>query len=236
MTHAITIDNLSYRAGQHFAIRDLRMRVPNGSVYGFLSPNGSGKTTTLRLLLGMLPPADGTITVLGHEVPRGAHHALAQIGYVPERLHLYPMLTVAETMRHHASFYPTWNATEAERLRDLAGVPRRQRRGAVSRCRAFGRCGTVRSLLALVVGPRQRIPRRGRNCDRAMDTAVADTRIRRAPARTTRPNKRPAVALDRAYGRAGCRPTTPASAFWRSPKGASLPIGRAERLSFRAGS
>jgi len=104
MTHAITIDDLSCRAGQHFAIRDLRMRVPNGSVYGFLGPNGSGKTTTLRLLLGMLPPADGTITVLGHEIPRGAHRALARIGYVPERLHLYPMLTVAETMRHHASF------------------------------------------------------------------------------------------------------------------------------------
>ena len=77
MTHAITIDDLSYRAGQHFAIRDLRMRVPNGSVYGFLGPNGSGKTTTLRLLLGMLPPADGTITVLGHEIPRGAHRASA---------------------------------------------------------------------------------------------------------------------------------------------------------------
>jgi ABC-2 type transport system ATP-binding protein len=103
MTHAIAIDRLAYRAGRHFAIRDLTMRVPNGSVYGFLGPNGSGKTTTIRLLLGMLPPADGAITVLGHEIPRGAHHALARIGYVPERLHLYPMLTVEETMRYHAA-------------------------------------------------------------------------------------------------------------------------------------
>ena len=104
MSHAIAIDALSYRAGRHFAIRDLNMRVPNGAIYGFLGPNGSGKTTTIRLLLGMLPPADGSITVLGHDVPRHAHQALARIGYVPERLHLYPRLTVSETMRYPAAF------------------------------------------------------------------------------------------------------------------------------------
>ena len=149
MTHAISIDDLSYRAGRHFAIRELRMRVPNGSVYGFLGPNGSGKTTTLRLLLGMLPPGDGTITVLGHDVPRGAHHALARIGYVPERLHLYPMLTVAETMRHHASFYPTWNATEAERLRRTFDLRDEQRVGRLSK----GEAGKLMMLLALAVRP-----------------------------------------------------------------------------------
>jgi len=127
MTHAITIDNLSYRAGQHFAIRDLRMRVPNGSVYGFLGPNGSGKTTTLRLLLGMLPPADGTITVLGHDVPRGAHRALARIGYVPERLHLYPMLSVRRAFD----------------LRDEQGV------GRLSK----GEAGKLMMLLALAIRP-----------------------------------------------------------------------------------
>jgi len=149
MTHAISIDDLSYRAGRHFAIRELRMRVPNGSVYGFLGPNGSGKTTTLRLLLGMLPPGDGTITVLGHDVPRGAHHALARIGYVPERLHLYPMLTVAEMMRHHASFYPTWSATEAERLRRTFDLRDEQRVGRLSK----GEAGKLMMLLALAVRP-----------------------------------------------------------------------------------
>jgi ABC-2 type transport system ATP-binding protein len=149
MSHAITIDDLSYRAGRHFAIRDLRMRVPNGSVYGFLGPNGSGKTTTIRLLLGMLPPADGTITVLGHEIPGGAHHALARIGYVPERLHLYPILTVAETMRYHASFYPTWDATEAERLRRAFDLRDEQRVGRLSK----GEAGKLMMLLALAVRP-----------------------------------------------------------------------------------
>jgi len=149
MTHAISIDGLAYRAGRHFAIRDLRMRVPNGSVYGFLGPNGSGKTTTIRLLLGMLPPADGTITVLGHDVPSGAHHALARIGYVPERLHLYPMLTVDETLRYHASFYARWDVTEAERLRCAFDLRAEQRVGRLSK----GEAGKLMMLLALAVRP-----------------------------------------------------------------------------------
>jgi len=149
MSHAITIDALSYRAGRHFAIRDLHMRVPNGSVYGFLGPNGSGKTTTIRLLLGMLPPADGTITVLSHDVPRGAHHALARIGYVPERLHLYPMLTVAETLRYHAAFYPTWDPTEAQRLRRAFDLRDEQRVSRLSK----GEAGKLMMLLALAVRP-----------------------------------------------------------------------------------
>jgi ABC-2 type transport system ATP-binding protein len=117
MSDAIVARNVAYRAGREFAIRELAMTVPTGSVYGFLGPNGSGKTTTLRLLLGMLPANDGTIDVLGHDIPRGAHKALAKIGYVPERLHLYPTLTVEETIRYHAAFYPDWDRARAEALR-----------------------------------------------------------------------------------------------------------------------
>jgi ABC-2 type transport system ATP-binding protein len=149
MTHAISIDSLAYRAGRHFAIRDLRMRVPNGAVYGFLGPNGSGKTTTIRLLLGMLPPADGSITVLGHDMPRGAHHALARIGYVPERLHLYPMLTVGEAIRYHASFYARWDHVEAERLRRSFELRGEQRINRLSK----GEAGKLMMLLALAVRP-----------------------------------------------------------------------------------
>ena len=149
MTHAISIDSLAYRAGRHFGIRDLRMRVPNGAVYGFLGPNGSGKTTTIRLLLGMLPPAHGSITVLGHDMPGGAHHALARIGYVPERLHLYPMLTVGEAMRYHASFYPRWDNAEAERLRRSFELREEQRISRLSK----GEAGKLMMLLALAVKP-----------------------------------------------------------------------------------
>jgi ABC-2 type transport system ATP-binding protein len=70
VTDAIRIRDLAWRAGREFAIRDLSMTVPTGAIYGFLGPNGSGKTTTIRLMLGMMPPADGSIEVLSHAIPR----------------------------------------------------------------------------------------------------------------------------------------------------------------------
>ena len=145
MTDAITIRNLTYRAGRDFAIRDLAMSVPAGSVYGFLGPNGSGKTTTIRLLLGMLPADDGTIAVLGHDIPRGTHRALAKIGYVPERLHLYPALTVEETMRYHAAFYPDWDGARAEALRRQFALRAEQQVERLSK----GEAGKLMMLLAL---------------------------------------------------------------------------------------
>ena len=127
MSAAILIRDVAYRAGRDFAIRDLTMSVPTGSVYGFLGPNGSGKTTTIKLLLGMLPAREGTIHVLGHDVPAGVHRSLAKIGYVPERLHLYPTLTVEETLRYHAAFY-------ADRPGPVYREPRCE--GKTDQCRA----------------------------------------------------------------------------------------------------
>lgn len=149
MTDAIRIRNLTWRAGRDFAIRDLAMRVPTGAIYGFLGPNGSGKTTTIRLLLGMLAPEDGTIEVLGHEMPRQAPKALARIGYVPERLHLYGRLTVEESIRYHATFFAGFDTAEAERLRRRFGLREGQRISQLSK----GESGKLMMLLALAQRP-----------------------------------------------------------------------------------
>ncbi|MCC6929738.1 MAG: ABC transporter ATP-binding protein [Gemmatimonadaceae bacterium] len=149
MTDAICIRSLDYRAGRDFALRDLDLTVRAGSVYGFLGPNGSGKTTTIKLLMGMLPPEDGTIDVLGHRVPHDIVPALARIGYVPERVHLYPMLSVDETMRHHAAFYPRWDSLEAERLRRAFALRDDALVGRLSK----GEAGKLMLLLALAVRP-----------------------------------------------------------------------------------
>jgi ABC-2 type transport system ATP-binding protein len=149
MSDAIIVRNVTYRAGREFAIRDLAMTVPSGSVYGFLGPNGSGKTTTLRLLLGMLPAEDGTINLLGHDVPVGVHKALAKIGYVPERLHLYPQLTVEETLRYHASFYPDWDHARAEQLRREFSLRAEQGVDRLSK----GESGKLMMLVALAHNP-----------------------------------------------------------------------------------
>ena len=149
MSDAIIVRNVAYQAGRDFSIRDLAMTVPTGSVYGFLGPNGSGKTTTIRLLLGMLPAREGSINVLGHDVPSGVHKALARIGYVPERLHLYPTLTVEETIRYHAAFYSGWDGAHAEKLRREFSLRAEQTVDRLSK----GESGKLMMLLALAHNP-----------------------------------------------------------------------------------
>jgi ABC-2 type transport system ATP-binding protein len=145
VTDAIRIRDLAWRAGREFAIRDLSMTVPTGAIYGFLGPNGSGKTTTIRLMLGMMPPADGSIEVLSHSIPRFSHRALARIGYVPERLHLYGGLTVDESIQYHRAFYPTFDSEEAERLRRRFALREDQMVSRLSK----GEAGKLMTLLAL---------------------------------------------------------------------------------------
>ena len=116
--NAIELKDVCYRAGPSFEIRDLTLNVPYGSIYGFLGPNGSGKTTTIRLFTGMHQAASGGITVLGHSIPKNSPKAMARIGYVPETPHIYEALTVAESIRYHASFFPTWDSDWAAELLD----------------------------------------------------------------------------------------------------------------------
>lgn len=99
MNNAIEVRKLCWRAGRSFSLRDLDLSVPVGSIYGFLGPNGSGKTSTIRLCMGMMKPSGGSLRILGMEVPAEMPRILARVGYVPERPHLYPALTVAEAIR-----------------------------------------------------------------------------------------------------------------------------------------
>lgn len=116
MTNAIEIERLHYRVGKAFEIRQLDLHVPTGSIYGFLGPNGSGKTTTIRLILGLLRPLSGRITVLGDPMPAEHARILARVGYVPEQPHLDPTLTVRELIDFQAAFYPRWDRARADEL------------------------------------------------------------------------------------------------------------------------
>jgi ABC-2 type transport system ATP-binding protein len=113
---AIETNRLGYSASREFAIRDLSLKVPTGSLYGFLGPNGCGKTTTIRLLLGLLRPDTGTVRLLGHHVPAELPEALARTGVVPDRPHLHHYLTVGEAIAFHRAFYPSWDAPWATEL------------------------------------------------------------------------------------------------------------------------
>ncbi len=116
MSTAIDIAGLSYRASSDFAITDLTLKVPAGALYGFLGPNGCGKTTSIRLMLGLLRPDAGSVRLLGHPVPAELPAALARTGVIPDRPHLHHYLSVADAMAFHAAFYPQWDARWAGEL------------------------------------------------------------------------------------------------------------------------
>ncbi len=149
MTDAIRTRELCYRAGAHFDIQDLSLTVPTGAVYGFLGPNGSGKTTTIRLLLGLLRARSGAVEVLGRPIPRATAEMLAHVGYVPERPHLYPSLTIAEAMRFHAAFHQRWNAAWALELAGTFMLRSDARLATLSK----GEMGKLMMLLALAQSP-----------------------------------------------------------------------------------
>ena len=149
MSAAIALRDVAYRASKTFEIRDLVMNVPSGSIYGFLGANGAGKTTTIKLIMGLLPALGGSITVLGEPMPDHAPSILARTGYVPERPHVYPNLTVAEAMRLHAAFFSRWDdagASELQRQFRLEGDSRVNRLSK-------GETGKLLILLALAQRP-----------------------------------------------------------------------------------
>ena len=116
MSLAIETTGLCYAASKEFAVENLHLKVPVGALYGFLGPNGCGKTTTIRLLLGLLRPAAGTVRLLGRAIPAELPEALARTGVVPDRPHLHRYLTVAEALDFHGAFHARWDAVWAREM------------------------------------------------------------------------------------------------------------------------
>jgi len=95
--------------GNKPALQDLCLTVPQGSVFGFLGRNGSGKTTTIRLMLGLLSPTRGSATLLGHDSADLPDDIRARVGYMPEGHPVYGWMKAREAGRFQSSFYPNWN-------------------------------------------------------------------------------------------------------------------------------
>ena len=95
---AIRTDSLTKRFGSQLAVNDVDLRVPVGSVFGFLGPNGSGKTTTIRLLLGLAAATKGNIEVLGRRMPEDLRSVLPEVGALVEGPGFYPYLSGAANL------------------------------------------------------------------------------------------------------------------------------------------
>ncbi|MBM4073457.1 MAG: ATP-binding cassette domain-containing protein [Planctomycetes bacterium] len=96
---AVIIDTVSKSFGSHLAVDDLSLEVPARSIYGFIGPNGSGKTTTLRMIMRILHPDRGHIRVLGREMLAAAND---RVGYLPEERGLYKQMKVHDLLRFYA--------------------------------------------------------------------------------------------------------------------------------------
>jgi len=148
MTNAIEVRGLHYRV-EGFALGGIDLTVPKGAVYGFLGPNGSGKTTTIRLLLGLLRPQGGSVRVLGNPVPADIVHVLRSTGYVPERPHLYQDQRVSEAIQFHAAFHRSFDRDLAAGLLTRFGLPSERHLARLSK----GEMGKLMILLALAQRP-----------------------------------------------------------------------------------
>jgi ABC-2 type transport system ATP-binding protein len=101
----IDVHGLTKRFGGRAVVRNLSMQVKRGTIYGFLGPNGSGKTTTIRMLCGLLTPDEGTGTCLGYDIRTGTDMIKRQVGYMTQRFSLYQDLSVRENLEFVARIY-----------------------------------------------------------------------------------------------------------------------------------
>ncbi len=110
---------LTRRFGAFTAVDALDLNVERGTIYGFLGPNGCGKTTTVRMLTGLLTPSAGTVTVLGRALPKGAEDLKREIGYMTQRFSLYEDLSVDENLRFVAAVYGLGGRRARARIDEL---------------------------------------------------------------------------------------------------------------------
>lgn len=104
-TAMIEVANLTRRFGSFTAVDHVTFQVQRGEVFGFLGSNGSGKSTTIRMLCGLLAPTEGTALVAGLDIRTQAHHVSSRIGYMSQKVSLYANLTVQENVIFFGGLY-----------------------------------------------------------------------------------------------------------------------------------
>jgi ABC-2 type transport system ATP-binding protein len=112
---AIDVHGLTKSFGSRVVVRDLSMQVKKGTIYGFLGPNGSGKTTTIRMLTGLLTPDKGDGTCLGYDIRSQADQIKLRVGYMTQRFSLYQDLSVRENLEFVARLHLMTDPAQAAR-------------------------------------------------------------------------------------------------------------------------
>jgi len=113
---ALEVRDLAKSYGETSVVGGLSFSIPRGTCFGLLGPNGAGKTTTLRMCLGLVEPDSGSISLLGHPVPRRAREARVRVGVVPQQDNIDPDFTVEENLLVYARYFGIRGAQARARI------------------------------------------------------------------------------------------------------------------------
>ncbi|NPV85076.1 MAG: ABC transporter ATP-binding protein [Anaerolineae bacterium] len=122
MEIVIKAENLTKRFGDFTAVNSVSFSVQKGEILGYLGPNGSGKTTTIRMLLGLLTPSAGSIEVLGINVQQNPEPVRQQVGYMSQKFSLYHDMTVEENLAFYAGVYGIVNRQRINAVLEEIGL------------------------------------------------------------------------------------------------------------------
>ena len=122
MTPVITAEHLTIRFGNFTAVDDVSFSIGKGELFGFLGPNGSGKTTIIKALCGLLTPTSGSGTILGMDIRKQAAEIKRHVGYMSQKFGLYEDLTVAENLGFYAGVYGITGAVATQRIAEILAL------------------------------------------------------------------------------------------------------------------
>jgi len=118
----VTARGLTKKFGDFTAVNEVDFEVYRGEIFGFLGPNGSGKTTTIRMTLGLLPPTAGSISVLGMDITHQPEKMRPRVGYMSQRFSLYNDLTVLQNLEFYGVAYGLRDSLLRERIHTALGM------------------------------------------------------------------------------------------------------------------
>ncbi|ANE49011.1 ABC transporter ATP-binding protein [Paenibacillus swuensis] len=119
------VRNVVKRIGGKTIIKGISFDVREGEIFGFLGPNGSGKTTTIRMLVDLIKPSEGEVYICGHDVQKEPEKALTHVGCIVENPEMYPYLTGWENLAHFADMQPGISQARIQEVVDIVGMDQR---------------------------------------------------------------------------------------------------------------
>ncbi|MEX1230975.1 MAG: ABC transporter ATP-binding protein [Planctomycetaceae bacterium] len=147
MSHAIITHQLTKYYGDKCVVNRLDLSIPQGSIYGFLGRNGAGKSTTIKMLMGLVHPDAGSAELLGEDAFSIRPQTRAKIAYLAEGHPVYKWMSVGEAVDFTRQFYPVWNGELIEQILDHFQLPRK------SKIRRLSNGQRAQVSLALAVAP-----------------------------------------------------------------------------------